>query len=167
MEITVSFLYICAFITCVGSFHAEYWITVNVGGTVVLPCERTDESKQTLHVSWRHRDNTVFKREGDGVYYSAEFKGRVDVPKERLHEGDCSLVLTNVRESDAGVYKSYLTQKHTAGSGVQHMSRVEVTVKDNYKVLDGAFMRSNALTNGPHTLIVVLSLLSCFLLRLY
>ncbi|KAF5893102.1 programmed cell death 1 ligand 1-like, partial [Clarias magur] len=117
------------------SYHAEHWITVHVGGTVVLPCERTDGSKQLLHVLWRHKDNTVFERKGNDVYYSDKFIGRVDVPKARLHEGDCSLVLKNVTETDAGVYKSYLILRHTAGSGVQHMSSIELSVKEEPKLL--------------------------------
>ncbi|XP_053370134.1 CD276 antigen homolog isoform X1 [Clarias gariepinus] len=108
----MNLLYICIFCAaaCVDSISAVPHITVSapVGSTVVLPCKLTDVSTQTPHVLWRTDDEVVFERSSDGTDVGEGYKERVDVPKDELHKGNCSLVLKDVRLTDDGDYRSFV-----------------------------------------------------------
>ncbi|KAM9431910.1 uncharacterized protein Hap1MRO34_002944 [Clarias gariepinus] len=84
-----------------------------VGSTVVLPCDYRDLSLQTLYVEWYINHNVVFKRQGKMSHQGKGYEGRVDVPEDELLKGNCSLVLKNVRVTDAAVYKSSMVVKDT------------------------------------------------------
>ncbi len=45
---------------------------------------------------------------GPEQFQGEAYRGRLDVPEELLVRGNCSLVLEDVRFSDAGIYECYL-----------------------------------------------------------
>ncbi|XP_062872883.1 uncharacterized protein LOC134334461 [Trichomycterus rosablanca] len=120
-------LYICIvqFVSCddLSSEDPQITITATVGSTALLPCKCTTEPDKTPHVRWRTDTETVFEREGKEWFDGEEYEGRVDVPKDELNRGDCSLVLKNVRVTDEGVYICYqLVIKRTKRSvSVPHL----------------------------------------------
>ncbi|XP_072529593.1 uncharacterized protein [Salminus brasiliensis] len=91
-------------------------MTVRVGSSAVLPCEWRDVPRLSPHIEWRTISKTVFERRGEELYEGEGYAGRVDVPEDKLLEGNCSLVLKDVKSGDAGVYESYLLVKRTKRS---------------------------------------------------
>lgn len=69
---------------------------------------------------------TVFERKGAELYEGEGYKNRVDVPQDKLLKGNCSLVLQNVRVTDAAVYRSSLVVKQTEKPVLVH--EVELSV---------------------------------------
>ncbi|MCI4381437.1 hypothetical protein PGIGA_G00251590 [Pangasianodon gigas] len=88
-----------------------FQISAQVGSTVLLPCEWSDLSIQTPHVEWCINSETVFERKGKESLQGEGYEGRVDVPEDELLKGNCSLVLKNVRSTDAAVYRSSMLLK--------------------------------------------------------
>uniref|UniRef100_A0A3B1IWB8 Immunoglobulin V-set domain-containing protein n=1 Tax=Astyanax mexicanus TaxID=7994 RepID=A0A3B1IWB8_ASTMX len=89
------------------------FMDVKVGRSAVLPCNwrtKLDDlaNDQSPHIEWRTISKTVFERRGKEHYEGEGYKGRVDVPEDKLKKGNCSLVLNDVKAEDAGVYESYL-----------------------------------------------------------
>ncbi|KAI4881076.1 hypothetical protein NFI96_013850 [Prochilodus magdalenae] len=93
-----------------GSLSADsrIFMSARVGSSAVLPCDWRNVSSSRPHVEWRTFAETVFEREGGELYQGEGYEDRVDVPEDKLQEGDCSLELRNIRPDDAGVYESYL-----------------------------------------------------------
>lgn len=92
-------------------------VTVYTGDTAVLPCQLSDVSKQTPFVKWKNEDeDDVIEQSVEGTHEGEGYKGRVEVPMEELRKGNCSLVLKNIRISDAGLYKSYTVVEGKMGS---------------------------------------------------
>ncbi|XP_066525505.1 butyrophilin-like protein 1 [Hoplias malabaricus] len=133
-------VFILSFTTCTGSVSAQLQISINttVGSSAILPCDwrnisSPQSSSESPHVEWRIFSGTVFERSGEELYQSEAYKGRVDVPKDQLMNGNCSLVLNDVRAEDAGVYESYLVVKQTMSSlQSEHvfLQRVDLSVDD-------------------------------------
>ncbi|KAF5893099.1 programmed cell death 1 ligand 1-like, partial [Clarias magur] len=101
-------LFILWFITGLVSISADsQLISARVGDTVILPCKASEVSNQT-YVYWETDSHDVFLRCGAFSLSGPGYEGRVDVPVDELHKGNCSLVLKNVSVTDAAVYRSYI-----------------------------------------------------------
>ncbi|KAI4874135.1 hypothetical protein NFI96_015844 [Prochilodus magdalenae] len=76
-----------------GSFAADprIFMSARVGSSAVLPCDCLNVSGSSPHVEWRTISETVFEREGEETYQGEGFKGRVDIPEDKLLKGNCSL----------------------------------------------------------------------------
>ncbi|KAM9496316.1 uncharacterized protein Hap1MRO34_024885 isoform 2-T2 [Clarias gariepinus] len=85
-------------------------VSARVGSTAVLPCE-WNVPVQTPHVQWNTDTEIVFERKGEQLFQGEGYENRVDVPEDKLLEGNCSLVLKNVSVTDAGFYQSHLSVK--------------------------------------------------------
>lgn len=106
---------------------AVFWnISVQVGSTVVLPCDWRNLPVHTPHVGWSIDSEVVFERTGNESFPGEGYEGRVDVPEDELLKGNCSLVLQNVRVTDAAVYRSSLVVKQTEKPVLVH--EVELSV---------------------------------------
>uniref|UniRef100_A0A4W4E5H2 Galectin 17 n=1 Tax=Electrophorus electricus TaxID=8005 RepID=A0A4W4E5H2_ELEEL len=82
-----------------------------VGRQAVLPCScRTyvSPTAQAPYILWQTVSHTVFERMGKDSVQGESYENRADVPMEMLAEGNCSLILSDVRFRDAGIYESYL-----------------------------------------------------------
>ncbi|XP_066525743.1 uncharacterized protein [Hoplias malabaricus] len=116
LNMSCSFLvFVLFFIFCPGALSSQINVTARVGSTAVLPCDCRNVTKalspsQSPHVEWRTSSGTVLERSGEEVYAGKGYKSRVDVPKDQLLKGDCSLVL-NVTAEDEGDYKCYMEVK--------------------------------------------------------
>ncbi|KAM9495802.1 uncharacterized protein Hap1MRO34_020770 isoform 2-T3 [Clarias gariepinus] len=86
-------------------------VSARAGSTAVLPCEWRNVPVQTPHVQWNTDTEIVFERKGEQLFQGEGYENRVDVPEDKLLEGNCSLVLKNVSVTDAGVYQSHLSVK--------------------------------------------------------
>ncbi|XP_066525688.1 V-set domain-containing T-cell activation inhibitor 1-like [Hoplias malabaricus] len=96
-------------------------ITIRTGSSGIFPCNlknniSTQSFSESPHVEWYTVSGTVFERSDEGLYQAEAYKDRVDVPKDKLLIGDCSLVIKSVRAEDAGVYESYLVVKQMESS---------------------------------------------------
>ncbi|XP_053340689.1 CD276 antigen homolog [Clarias gariepinus] len=133
--ITKSCIYIMWISICVDLLSAEPEISVSgpVGSTAVLPCQLTSVDTDRLYIRWGIDSEIVFERLGERSYQDEGYEGRVDVPVEELRKGNCSLVLHNLKVTDAGVYTSYQIvrrRKRSAHIGQKELliSRIELSV---------------------------------------
>ncbi|XP_038581655.1 galectin 17 [Micropterus salmoides] len=83
-----------------------------VGDKVVLPCSwkpRLGEvAPSACHIQWRTPVEAVFELWGEQMWQAEVFEGRVEVPKEKLGSGDCSLIISDVQIADTGRYESFM-----------------------------------------------------------
>ncbi|KAF4081716.1 hypothetical protein AMELA_G00164350 [Ameiurus melas] len=133
--ITTSFYSICIVLgtVCVNPLSAvpEFTVSGHVGSTAVLPCKLESEDTGTLYIKWQIGSKTVFERHGEETYQGEGYKGRVDVPEEELRKGNCSLVLRNLKPTDAAVYRSFLVVRRTKRSVTRKtvaLSHVDLSV---------------------------------------
>ncbi|XP_047675937.1 uncharacterized protein LOC113651637 [Tachysurus fulvidraco] len=118
----ISILWVCA---CVDSAESLVTVSAAVGSTVILPCKLTEEFKLTSVIKWQDNHNIVFERSSDGTYQGEGYEGRVDVPVDELREGNCSLVLKNVRFTDDQLYKTFTVEYgniNTAAKGINNVT---------------------------------------------
>ncbi|XP_047668604.1 uncharacterized protein LOC113634094 [Tachysurus fulvidraco] len=122
----ISILWLCA---CVDSAEPDVTVSAQVGSTVILPCNLTEEFKQTSFIRWQFNKDIVFERSGNVTDPGPGYEGRVDVPVDELHKGNCSLVLKNIRFTDTGIYNSF-TMEHgdTNKDKMKEMNRVSLSV---------------------------------------
>ncbi|KAF5890387.1 uncharacterized protein DAT39_019906, partial [Clarias magur] len=104
-----------------------------VGSTAVLPCELSSGDTDRSYIRWGIDSDIIFERLGEKTYQAEGYEGRVDVPVDKLHKGDCSLFLHNLRLTDAGIYTSYEAVRSTrlslhSGPKELLISRVELSV---------------------------------------
>ncbi|KAJ8000123.1 hypothetical protein DPEC_G00201580 [Dallia pectoralis] len=85
-------------------------ISFSVGSQAVLPCKWLSQHGDVPihHIQWQTPDETVFEQKGELRWQATEFNGRVEVPKEKLQEGDCSLIVHDVQLGDVGLYESFV-----------------------------------------------------------
>ncbi|KAL7382059.1 hypothetical protein ABVT39_016175 [Epinephelus coioides] len=87
-------------------------ITSKVGNQAVLPCSWKkrlgDVALPSCHIQWATPADTVFELQGEQKWQAEEFEGRVEVPKEKLGSGDCSLIINDVQIGDTGRYESFM-----------------------------------------------------------
>ncbi|KAI4874134.1 hypothetical protein NFI96_015843 [Prochilodus magdalenae] len=108
---------------------SRIYMSVTVGSSATLPCDwRNESSSRPPHIEWRSIHQTIFERQGKELFQGEGYERRVDVPEDKLLSGDCSLVLRNIRTSDAGLYESYLLQKSRHSKRVSLQS-VELSVE--------------------------------------
>lgn len=55
----------------------------------------------------------MFEQNGEQRWQASEFEGRLEVPGEKLWEGDCSLILRDVQFGDVGLYESFMVVDRT------------------------------------------------------
>lgn len=98
-------------VSCVAS-SSPVAISTSVGDKAVLPCSWKSEldgiNVPVCHIQWQTPADTVFEQKGAQRWEANEFKGRVEVPEEKLDQGDCSLILTDVQYADVGLYESFV-----------------------------------------------------------
>ncbi|KAM9496701.1 CD276 antigen homolog [Clarias gariepinus] len=96
-------------------------------------------------------------------YEGPGYEGRVDVPEDELHKGNCSLVLRNIRKSDEGIYNSYLLWrqvKRSAPSSWSLIHSVQLSVSASKERSKTPITPTDtARGSGIHLLVMVLSLL--------
>ncbi|XP_053340396.1 uncharacterized protein LOC128511523 [Clarias gariepinus] len=109
---TLLYIYILFLAAGVDFISAVPHITVSalMGSTVVLPCELTNNFTQTSVIQWRTDDEDVFERSSDGTYVGEGYEGRVDIPEDELHKGNCSLVLKDVSVTDDDFYRTFVVK---------------------------------------------------------
>ncbi|XP_030266196.1 uncharacterized protein LOC115577316 isoform X1 [Sparus aurata] len=87
-------------------------VITRVGNEAVLPCSWKSRLPEvdlpTCHIQWATPVDTVFELRGEQKWEAEEFKGRVEVPEERLGSGDCSLIIRDVQIGDTGRYESFM-----------------------------------------------------------
>ncbi|KAL6473483.1 hypothetical protein MHYP_G00170440 [Metynnis hypsauchen] len=86
-------------------------VSARVGSSTVLPCDWRStscksSSQQESFIRWKNLSDDVFVRDGTQTHQGNRHEGRVDVPEDELRNGNCSLVLKDVRKSDEGNYNS-------------------------------------------------------------
>ncbi|KAI4874128.1 hypothetical protein NFI96_001939 [Prochilodus magdalenae] len=127
-------------ISCAGSSPLSSVVHTwsGVGLEAVLPCtwkSYVDASSQTPYIQWETVTDTVFERKGERSFQGEAFRNRVDVPKEILEEGNCSLFFTDVQFGDAGIYESYLVVGQSRIKKRIFLQSVQLLVFDHKLVL--------------------------------
>ncbi|XP_060767649.1 uncharacterized protein LOC132875071 [Neoarius graeffei] len=144
-------------------------ISAAVGSTTVLPCEWRNLSFQTPHIIWYMDSEVVFERKGKESFPGEGYEGRLDVPEDELHNGNCSLVLRNVTLTDEAIYRGSMAVKHPTRHILKLVQKVKLSVsvqsensKDE-KLVESKTTSGEAGINCPRLLILIISLLMCFL----
>ncbi|XP_029976117.1 galectin 17 [Salarias fasciatus] len=87
-------------------------VSTAVGNQVVLPCSwRTPLGARVppqCHVQWVSPADTVFEQRGEQRFEAEEFRGRLEVPEDRLGSGDCSLIISDAQLADSGSYHGFM-----------------------------------------------------------
>ncbi|CAJ1082875.1 uncharacterized protein LOC110000223 isoform X1 [Xyrichtys novacula] len=87
-------------------------VTCEVGKQAVLPCSwksRLGEvNLPTCYVQWENPPETVFEKQGERQFEAEAFEGRLEVPKDKLESGNCSLIIHDVQMLDTGRYESFM-----------------------------------------------------------
>ncbi|KAI5087071.1 hypothetical protein C0J45_24391, partial [Silurus meridionalis] len=102
---------------CVDPISADPPITVkaHVGSTALLPCDLSKVFNKMIVfnntvVWWYSNKKLVFERSFNSTSSGKEYEGRVDVPKDELLKGNCSLVLKNTSINDDSNYTTYVME---------------------------------------------------------
>ncbi|KAL7868530.1 hypothetical protein SRHO_G00099140 [Serrasalmus rhombeus] len=141
-------------------------VSARVGSSAVLPCDWkstscNSTSQQELLIWWNILSEFVFERDGTRTDQGERYKGRVDIPEDELRNGNCSLVLKDVRKSDEGVYQSQMICRNQ-WLDIQGVSLlVEELAEQNSN--EPQSKSSDAGVNSPFPGIVALVLLSVLL----
>ncbi|XP_060771400.1 butyrophilin subfamily 1 member A1-like [Neoarius graeffei] len=138
-------------------------ISARVGSTAVLPCEWRDLSIQTPYVEWYIDSEVLFERMGKESFSGEGYEGRVDVPEDELRKGNCSLVLRNVSVTDEAIYRSFMLVEHKKKSVLIQKVKLSVSEKPEESKKDPQSKSGEAGINCPRLLILIVSLLVCFL----
>lgn len=99
---------LCVYILWIVYCASSEVISTEVGLTAVLPCVINNTQIQRPRVCWRTDSEIVIERWNGMSYVAKGYEGHVDISEEALLKGNCSLVLKNVRKSNAGIYQSYM-----------------------------------------------------------
>ncbi|KAI5100904.1 hypothetical protein C0J45_9890 [Silurus meridionalis] len=117
---------------CVDSISADPPITVeaHVGSTALLLCTLSKDFTQTSVIRWRADNEVVFERSFDDTHEGPGYEGRVDVPEDELHKGNCSLVLKDLRVTDHTFYRSFVLEhvEDTNTDKIQEINTVQLNV---------------------------------------
>lgn len=111
---TLRFLFLsCLFGGFVDSSITPQSIISKVGNQAILPCSWKSRlagsaAPSTCHIQWATPQDTVFELRGEQRWQAEEFRGRAEVPEDRLGSGDCSLVISDVQIVDTGRYESFM-----------------------------------------------------------
>ncbi|KAM9496923.1 uncharacterized protein Hap1MRO34_003149 [Clarias gariepinus] len=166
---------------CVYTLSAEPEISVSgpVGSTAVLPCFLPSVDSENTYIRWGIESEIVFERLGEKSFQGEGYEGRVDVSEEELRKGNCSLVLRNLRLTDAGLYTSY-ARKEILISQIKLLVppkktrridpaafTVSALIKTDSSISSAPSGSNQAVMKSPHPLILVLSLISCLLVQLF
>ncbi|XP_053340663.1 CD276 antigen homolog [Clarias gariepinus] len=156
-----NFSYICIvwISVCVERLSAVHQVNVSgtVGSTVVLPCELTSVEQG---IRWGFVQKLVFERKDGKTFQGTSYKNRVDVPVDELRKGNCSLVLKDLKLTDEGIYTSYNAIRSTVNSTSHYFTPEDLQIGQVKLSVSSEVMKS------PHPLVLVLSLVLCFLVQL-
>lgn len=102
-----------------------------VGMEAVLPCEWDSQKavpNAAPYIQWQTLRNMVFERMGSAQFQAEDFQNRADVPENVLEKGNCSLHLSDIRFSDAGLYECYLVVGATGNKRRIFIQSVQLSV---------------------------------------
>lgn len=102
-----------------------------VGMEAVLPCEwNLQKAVRTAapYIQWQTLRNMVFERMGSAQFQAEAYQNRADVPEGVLEKGNCSLHLSDIRFSDAGIYECYLVVGATGSRRRIFIQSVQLSV---------------------------------------
>ncbi|XP_010862033.2 coxsackievirus and adenovirus receptor homolog isoform X1 [Esox lucius] len=108
-------------------------ISYPVGSQAILPCNWMPQlyNVPIHHIQWQTPDDTVFEQKGEQRWQAPEFKGRVEVPEEKLQEGDCSLIVHDVQLGDVGLYESFVVVESAGTKRRVFLQSVQLSVYDH------------------------------------
>ncbi|XP_037831637.1 galectin 17 isoform X2 [Kryptolebias marmoratus] len=111
-------------------------IMSTVGSQAVLPCSwkssQAGAGPSDCHVQWVSTPVTVFERHGEDRWQAEEYRGRLEVPQEKLGSGDCSLIINDVQIEDTGRYESFVVVDDARSKKVRvPVQSVKLIVTDN------------------------------------
>ncbi|KAJ8377889.1 hypothetical protein AAFF_G00250400 [Aldrovandia affinis] len=127
----------CLFLLCLADFSAPssppLYVFSHVGHEVTLPCNWTSRMvvsprPQSPYLQWHTPKGSVFEMKGEARYEGRGYKGRVQVAPWRFEGGDCSLLLRELRFSDAALYESFVIVE---GSMRLFIGAVRLVVRDH------------------------------------
>ncbi|KAL6481416.1 hypothetical protein MHYP_G00094960 [Metynnis hypsauchen] len=126
-------------------------VTATVGGKVILPCNCQN---MTSLISWQRDYTVVYNDNRDQT--ALQYRDRTAV-----QENSCSLILSQVRESDDGVYTCYYEEKAFFSVYVT----LQVTVADLHVQEAQAFWSVPAVSVVCGSLVVLLIWLSVWIIK--
>lgn len=105
--------------SCDGKFQCDRRIEVivpaslniSVGGKCKIPCYAETDKRapdSSVYVLWEKDGQQLVKLEQGQMVYSSGFEQRLVMSAEEFRKGDLSLIITDVRYSDSGLYRCSL-----------------------------------------------------------
>lgn len=83
------------------------------------------------YIQWQTLRDMVFERMGPQQFQAEAYENRADVPEGVLARGNCSLHLSDIRFSDAGIYECYLVVGKTGNKRRIFIKSVQLQVHDH------------------------------------
>ncbi|KAG9281431.1 hypothetical protein AMEX_G4270 [Astyanax mexicanus] len=99
-----SIFFLCMWIICADSPSCKN-ISAHVGSTARLPCDCSTSANQKPVFRWHFKSEFVIESDGTSTAAGSGYEERVEVSKEDLQGGDCSLLLKNIKSDDSGAYQ--------------------------------------------------------------
>ncbi|MCI4381422.1 hypothetical protein PGIGA_G00251510 [Pangasianodon gigas] len=133
---TWMFVYGFMELMCVGSspLSSVMFTQSGVGLEAVLPCKwgsHNEVSSATPYIQWQTLSDMVFERMGPAQFQAKAYQNRADVPESVLARGNCSLHLSDIRFSDAGIYECYLVVGKSGNKRRIFIQSVQLSVLDH------------------------------------
>ncbi|MBN3318393.1 MOG protein, partial [Atractosteus spatula] len=103
-------------------------LSVRLGDSVTLPCDGTRATgipEEQLRISWQTPDRSVLDVSSGKQYPGPDYKGRAEVSREKIRQGNFSLTLHHTKLSDEDVYECYYRGNH---DHLQFLHEVRLTV---------------------------------------
>lgn len=137
-------------------------VITRVGNEAVLPCSWKSRLPEvdlpTCHIQWATPVDTVFELRGEQKWEAEEFKGRVEVPEERLGSGDCSLIIRDVQIGDTGRYESFMVVDGARSKKTRvFIQGIKLSVFGQSTL--GSFLRLHSFSLSPVFFLIIFTLL--------
>ncbi|XP_069053976.1 uncharacterized protein [Lepisosteus oculatus] len=113
---------------CVSCCTRALPLSVRLGDSVTLPCDGTRATgipEEQLRISWQTPHRPVLDVSSGKQYPGPDYKGRAEVSREKIRQGNFSLTLHNTKFSDEDYYECYYRGNHDQ---LQFLDDVRLTV---------------------------------------
>ncbi|KAL1273555.1 hypothetical protein QQF64_026369 [Cirrhinus molitorella] len=159
--------YVCSCNGFERNVNLEVVVTINMTavemGNITLPCSG-DTQRDVRDVTWLYNEQKVLHYTANGATKPGDgYEGRVSLTDDGFKDGDVSLTISGVRQTDAGIYRCFLNDETIEGD--PHAYILHVIEKLNST--GGNQTEGNNNEKPTYIgLILLFSLIICFLLIL-
>ncbi|XP_073697019.1 uncharacterized protein [Garra rufa] len=120
--------YVCSCDDFVNQVYLEVVVSINMTavelGNISLPCY-ADTQRDVMDVTWQHNEQNILHYTTNGDTNTGDgYKGRVSLTEDGFRDGDVSLTITDIQQTDAGLYRCFIHDGTTKGYPHAYMLHV-------------------------------------------